>query len=238
MNKISSTIASFALLATLASCDEGRLYDTDIVTEEEGGNARVTATISGESSWTSGYAIAVAGFESGNEYAIISKNVEVSASDGTCDVALTGIPAEVSTIELCALDRLRRRVATFATADYKVSGDTLRIDAGALDVSMANAIQQEIFNTTCIQCHGGSNYAAAGLHLTEGLSFESLVGVSSVKVPGKHRVEAGSSTESVMYEALAEGISSSWRYDHSVEVVKQEKLDLIRNWIDGGAKHN
>lgn len=224
-----------ALIAA-TSCDEGRLYDNEVIVTGEGGNARVTTTVTGADSWTEGYTLVVAGFEDGNEFALISKNIGTLDADGKCDVVLTGIPAEVSTVELCAIDRLRRRVATFASAPYAAGGDTVRITTSETNLSMSAAIQQEIFNTTCTQCHGGSNYAAAGLHLTDGVSFAEMISVPSVKVNGKNRVEPGSSSQSVLFMILEGNTSAEWNYDHSVEVVRQEKLDLIRNWIDGGAK--
>ena len=222
----------------LVGCDEGRLYGDDVVIANEGGSARVTTVISGMDTWTDSYTLAVAGFEDGNEFALISKNIEASVTDGKCDVVLTGIPPEVATVELCAIDRLRRRVATFASTVYNGGTDTVRIDVPSVNLSMARAIQQEIFNTTCIQCHGGSNHVAAGLNLTDGVSFGQMIAVPSVKLPDMNRVKPGESGESVLYLILGGNVSSSWSYDHSVEVVRQEKLDLIRNWIDGGANPN
>ncbi|MDE6632606.1 MAG: hypothetical protein K2K23_06370, partial [Muribaculaceae bacterium] len=146
-------------------------------------------------------------------------------------VTLSGIPADVTTIELCAIDRLRRRVATFISADYNTQA-TLQISAEMVDMSMSGAIQTEIFNTTCVQCHGGNGHAAAGLELLEGNSFSNLISVPSRKIPGMDRVTPGQSAESELFLILDTDISADWNYDHSVEVVRQEKLDLIRNWID------
>ncbi len=220
----------------VVGCDEGRIYDEYEFTARQGLAARVTATISGSDDWPDGYSLAVAGFAEGNEFALISKNADFEP-DGSCDVVLTGIPAEVTAVELCAIDRLRRRVATFAAADCRGMTDTVKISAGRVDASPAAAIQNEIFNTTCVQCHGGANFAAAGLDLTVGHSFDGLVGVESAVQPGRQRVEPGSSASSVLYRILSTDESSSWNYDHSVEVVAQEKLDMIKNWIDSGAIH-
>ena len=222
-------------LLLLSSCDEGRLYGEDILISQEGGNAHLITTVTGIETWTEQYTLAVAGFEDGNEFALISKNIDASVTNGQCDVVLTGIPPEVSTVELCAIDRLRRRVATFASSDFIAGKDTLNIRIPSVNLSMPRAIQQEIFNTTCIQCHGGSNYIAAGLNLTEGESFSNMISVPSVKIPDMNRVQAGNSSLSVLYLILSGSSSSTWSYDHSVEVIRQEKLDLIRNWIDGGA---
>ncbi len=51
------------------------------------------------------------------------------------------------------------------------------------------------------------------------------------------RVEPGHSSSSVLYRILSTDESAGWNYDHSVEVVASEKLDLIKNWIDAGAKY-
>ncbi len=229
------TLLAAALLC-LASCDEGRLYNDLVVAEQEGGSARLTTTVAGLESWPEGYTAALAGFADGNEYALVSKNIDGGVSDCTVNIVLSGIPPEVSTVELCVLDRLRRKVASFAAVDYIAGSDTLQLTPLSVNLSMYGAIQREIFNTTCIQCHGGSNFSAAGLNLTEGLSYDQLVGVASVKMPALRRVEAGESGASVLYMILESECSATWNYDHSVEVLRQEKLDLIKNWIDSGAK--
>lgn len=236
LKKTYHTAIFTSLLLCIASCDEGRIYNTDTITAEEGGSAHLKAQVTGLDSWNEGYTLALAGFGEGNDYALISKNIEPSTIDGECDITLSGITGEVTKIELCAIDRLRRRVATFLSTDYSLQSATLNIEAGAIDLSMATAIQNEIFNTTCTQCHGGSGHAAANLNLLEGKSFANLVGVTSIKHPEMNRVEPGESSASILFMALATDMSASWNYDHSVEVVHQEKLDLIRNWIEGGAE--
>lgn len=226
------TLILTAVILSLSSCDEGWIYPDDVVQAEEGGAAHFSGLVTGADSWSSGYTLALAGFADGNEYALISKNIDASISDGRCDVTLSGIPGDVNTIELCAIDRLRRRVATFVSANYNPQSGTLQIDADALDISMSSAIQTEIFNTTCTQCHGATGHAAAGLDLLAGNSLENLISVPSRKIPGTDRVTPGKSGESELYLILTTNISAEWNYDHSVEVVRQEKLDLIRNWID------
>ena len=216
----------------LVSCDEGRIYNDETVQTEDGGTVRFTGSISGASTWSQGYTLALAGFEDGNDYALISKNIETAGTDGKYDITLSGIPGEVTTVELCAIDRLRRRVATFLSAEYSPQGCILQSDAEVIDMSMSAAIQTEIFNTTCIQCHGGTGHAAAGLDLRAGNSFGSLIGIPARKITGTDRVSPGKSGESELFLILDSDISADWNYDHSVEVVRQEKLDLIRNWID------
>ncbi len=149
--KPTATLVLAALSAIAWGCDEGRIYDDYEFEGPEGLVARVTATVTGADQWPEGYALAVAGFADGSEYALISKNAE-AGPDGSCDVVLTGIPREVTSVELCAIDRLRRRVGTFAKAECSEKADTIRLSAGNVDASPAAAIQTEIFNTTCTQC--------------------------------------------------------------------------------------
>ena len=232
MKKIYIIALFISIIHILASCDEGRIYNDETIQTEEGGSAHFSGIVAGLDTWSHDYTLALAGFEEGNDYALISKNIETAIEDGRCDVTLSGIPAEVTKIELCAIDRLRRRVATFLTADYTPVASTLQIDAERVDISMATAIQNEIFNTTCVQCHGATGHAAAGLDLLEGNSFGNLISVPSNKIPGMDRVAPGRSSESELFLILDTDLSATWNYDHSVEVVRQEKLDLIRNWID------
>lgn len=225
------TLILMSLFLCLASCDEGRIYNDDTVQTEDGGAAYFSGIVTGADTWSQGYTLTLAGFEDGNEYALISKNIDISAADGKCDVMLSGIPTDVTTIELCVIDRLRRRVASFISAAYNAQ-TTLQINAELVDMSMSAAVQTEIFNTTCVQCHGGNGHAAAGLELLEGNSFGNLISIPSRKIPGMDRVTPGQSGESELFLILDTDISADWNYDHSVEVVRQEKLDLIRNWID------
>lgn len=222
----------FVTTISLASCDEGRIYPEDTVQTEDGGIARFSGKVTGCDTWSPGYTLVLAGFEDGNDYALISKNIISSGSDGEYAVTLSGIPADVNTIELCAVDRLRRRIATFLSAEYNPQIGTLQLSTNDLDMSMSAAVQTEIFNTTCVQCHGGSGHAAAGLDLLTGNSLGNLISVPSRKIPGMDRVSPGKSAESELFLILDTDISADWNYDHSVEVVCQEKLDLIRNWID------
>lgn len=232
--KLCQLLPAALCLTTLGSCDEGRIEGESAVETRAGTPARVVADVAGDTRWPDGYSVALAGFADGNEYALISKNVTPDGT-GHIDAILDDIPDNTSSVELCVIDRLRRRVATFITTGY-AAGDTIRLEGSGIDISQAAAIQKEIFNTTCAQCHGGSGYAAASLHLTEGKSFHDLVDVPSVKEE-RLRVKPGDSGESVLYRILSTNESAGWNYDHSVEVVANEKLELIRSWIDAGAKY-
>lgn len=226
-----------ALAAGLSACDEGDIIPDEGAVGVAGRTVRLEADLDGVDAWASRYSVVVAGFEQGNDYALIAKPVRASTNaEGHCVFELTGVQANVTEVALCAIDPLRRRVATFATADATDGEGTISIvTEGRMDVSMTGAMQTEIFDTRCVQCHGRTGYAAAGLDLVEGRSYASLVGVPSVKEPEHLRVNPGNSTESTLWRALSLPVTSTWGYDHSVEVVDDALLGLVADWIDSGA---
>ena len=143
----------------------------------------------------------------------------------------------VTTIELCVINKLRKRVISFQSMDDLTAvDDTILMDVGTVNVGMYHGIQEKVFNTTCAHCHGGSSSAAANLYLTEGKSYEALVNRPSKKVDGMLLVKPGSAQESVLHTLLNTTISSTWGYDHSKEIVSSPILTLIDDWINNGAQ--
>ncbi len=227
-----TAITASLVAVALCACDDGRIYEETVSTGVEGRVVVMSGELSGVDTWTSNYSIVVAGFDDDSQYAIITKNA--ASTDGTVSVTLAGISDEVTQIELCAINTIRKRVATFATTAIDASDDTLRFDVGTVDVSMLEGIQQDIFNTTCVACHGGSNYAAAGLYLTEGLSYSALVGQPATRVDNATLVVPGSSDDSFLYQLLSNTTLTGSPYDRHLGMVTENvKLQLLADWIDG-----
>ena len=128
-------------------------------------------------------------------------------------------------------------------ADSPYYRDALSIGAGYGHDGerMLNAIQQAYFNTTCANCHGASNRAAAGLYLTQGRSYGALVDQPSARVPGIKMVEPGSAANSllhiILHQEQVEGITMTHR-DLVSEQNEQNILPLIDSWINNGAKEH
>ena len=232
MKKVGALVGLFTVLL-FSSCDDGRIYEEVVAIPEEGRVVKLTGMLTGAENWSSGYNVVVAGFDDTKEYAIITK--AISATECR-EVVLSGISDEVTRIELCVVNRLRKRILSYETFDCPVTADTIRLDAGTKDVGMYASLQSQLLNTTCANCHGASTHAAAGLFLTEGKSYDALVGQSSVKVSDKLLVSPGDADESVLYQTLATNISTAWNYDHTKEVLSDEWLDLLEDWINDGAK--
>lgn len=215
------------------SCDDGRIYEEVVAIPEEGRVVKLTGLLTGAENWSSGYSVVVAGFDDTNDYAIITKAIPTTECR---EVVLSGINDEVTRIELCVINRLRKRILSYEAFDCPVSADTIRLEAGSMDVGMYATIQSQLFNTTCANCHGASTHAAAGLFLTEEKSYDALVNQPSQKVSGKLLVSPGDADESILYQTLATNISTVWNYDHTKEVLSDAWLDVLEDWIDDGAK--
>lgn len=228
-----TTMSLLALLAVTASCDDGRLYADRLIIPEEGRVVKLTATLEGLDTWSDGYSIVLAGFEDGTDYTVIAKSVQ-AADDGTVDITMSGVAEEVTTLEVCAINRIRKRVATYYELDCSTLGDdTIRIDAGRLDVGMFATIQQDIFDRTCTGCHGEGRW----LDLSAGTSYQTLVGQPSTVFEGRTRVLPGSAAESVLYTILTTSESADLGTDHQTQfTLSEEQFALIGDWIDDGAK--
>lgn len=235
---IFATLTALTAIA-LTACDDGRIYEKT-VSYKEGRIVKLTGTLTGLANWPDDYSIALAGFDGTDEYAVISKAISKNA-DGQVSIVLSGINDEVNTVRLCVLDRLRRQVMSFRDIELEQTRDTVYMDAGTIDVSMLNAIQQAYFNTTCANCHGASNRAAAGLYLTQGRSYGALVDQPSARVPDIKIVEPGSAANSllhiILHQEQVEGITMTHR-DLVSEQNEQYILPLIDSWINNGAKEH
>ena len=216
-------------LLALSACDDGDVMET-INVESSGRTVKIAASVSGIENWSSGYNVVVAGFGD-NKYADISKNIPVGADT----IVLRGIGSSVKTIEICVINRLRERVATFYKSDISAdNSDEIILEAGAIRADMFNAIQNAIFTPTCAACHGRGKSAAAGLYLTEGNSYDALVNVPSAKATdGSLRVVPGDAENSFMYKVVT-GTDGVLSFAHSNMITEEKYVKLIENWITKG----
>lgn len=225
------------LLVGLHACDEGRIYANAVIATGEGRTVKMTGRISGVDKWSGDYSVVVAGFDDESDYAIVSKVVPVSEADND-EILLTmsGITDEVTTVELCVINKLRKRIVSLVSMECTEIADTIVMDAGTVDASMYNAIQQKIFNATCTACHGLSTTPGGGLNLLEEHSHADLVNQPSTSVDGMMRVVPGNAQESILHLILGTDISAEWRIDHSRMITSPEMQSLVSNWIDDGAQ--
>jgi hypothetical protein len=102
------------------------------------------------------------------------------------------------------------------------------------------SIQDNVFTPTCSTsgCHSGpaSSTLPSGMDLTDAnASFDSLVGVASLEMPGLQRVEAGDPDGSYLIQKLEGTASEGARMPFGGPFLKPGIIDVIRQWIADGA---
>ncbi len=114
------------------------------------------------------------------------------------------------------------------------SGPTGGVSA---DPSFAGEIQP-IFTSRCASqaCHGASEQA--GLKLTAGDAREELVDVASTSEPAFLRVATGDADTSYVVIRLDGNQNVGGRMPQGGQPLGADDIQLIRNWIDQGAKDN
>lgn len=233
------TLHSSLFILLLAACDSGDIEEQAISTEDKGYTVKLTAVLSGIDSWESKYAVSLAGFTTGDNYAQVVRTVPNTTPDGTrVEMILSNIGDDINTVELAITNRLRERIITLARVnleDYTNQKDTIRMDLGLTDVSRFGALQLGLFNMACIQCHGGNGGAgAASLNLTEGRSFANLVNIPSTRKEGMMRVVSGNARESLLHQIAADGGENLLHVNHTEILSNQfrENLNEVRQLID------
>lgn len=216
----------------MAGCDDGKIYPDNSEIESTGFSVTMKGVLTGCGQYDdTQYTVALAAFETDNEFAVVSKNL----SDGADDVTVTNVDRNVTTIEICIINRLRKRVITLASMPVAPSAENdVMFDVGELDVAPFAAISSGIFTKTCLQCHGGTETPAAGLDLNASKAYADIVGVPSKVVEGEMIVNPGNAPASTLWQAVATDISESWRFDHS-NLLNGDKSSFIESWINNGA---
>lgn len=220
---------------SLTACDDGLIYEKTPELSSTGFSVKLSGEIHGVDQWGDNYNVVLAGFEEESDgYATVQK-VLPTETDGPIEMTLDNINVKVKTIKLCVTDILRDSIVGFKSIEVDNPEDTIHFNVGKVDVGMYKAIQDNVFNPTCAQCHGGSNTAAAGLYLTSGKSYASLVNQPALHVEGI-RVMPGSSAESVLHKVISPDNEAGLGFSHGEMVTSYKLRKLIDDWIDLGAK--
>lgn len=109
-------------------------------------------------------------------------------------------------------------------------------------VSFSREIQP-IFDTHCIRCHvtgGFANNSGIPLRLIEGVSHGLLVSRSSVQNPNWLLVKPEDPDNSLLYQKITQAtppVGRQMPWD-AATIVTPDEIDLIRRWIEEGARNN
>ena len=114
MNKILSLLWCCAVVL-LSACDSGNIEEDTTTAAREGLSIRLSGRLSGAATWSDRYQLVLAAFDGGSDYSLVQKEIPTQLLDGdSVNFVLSGIPAEAEKVQLCVVDRVRERVATFA----------------------------------------------------------------------------------------------------------------------------
>lgn len=227
-------IVSVLLWALLTACDSGDIYPNPI--EERNDNIAVSAGfILPDDTDTDGYQLYFAAFEAGSASPEVWTHVVKPQHTDTVYVSLGNVPPQAATVRLCLLTVGRRDIYDFFSYDI-VSGEENRIDIplGAVSLTMDYEKIQDVFERNCTACHG-TEIGGAGLLLGAGKSYGSLVGASSGN-SAKKRVEPFSVSGSFLIDVLT-GDTLQLSTPHN-RIIYSDDLDLLKAWIERGAKGN
>ena len=245
MNKILTLLWCCAVVL-LSACDSGNIEEDTTTAAREGLSIRLSGRLSGAETWSDRYQLVLAAFDGGSDYSLVQKEIPMQLLDGdSVNFVLSGIPAEAEKVQLCVVDRVRERVATFA--DFKLNAkmfertrDTLRFDVGRTNVSMYSVVEDQLFDNLCSKCHGNNGRAAAAMDLRKGHAYASTVGVAAHLDPTQQRIVAGHADNSWLVRVLTEGNEGLTHYKDHTLILNNERdskyFTLLKDWINAGAK--
>jgi mono/diheme cytochrome c family protein len=128
-------------------------------------------------------------------------------------------------------------------ASWITAGALRDPEAGASDEPSLAEVQEDVFDRRCTSdaCHSAAN-RAGGLSLSPGDSYAALVGAApenpSARGAGFVRVKAGSADESFLVAKLTGDLAAGEgaMMPLGAPMLSDDELDLIRRWIQAGAR--
>lgn len=218
-------------LIGLAACDDGKIYPEEYVDEISGREIILNADFTHVDQWpaNSSRQLVLAGYKNDDRTPLISITIPQPEEEGGSVSLTMRVPEEVDRISIAELNRTR--LLQFQYYSYTLSGSgPVTLPIQSIDLKKFNHVQ-EIFNASCIICHGGNNSAAANLYLTEGKSYEALVNKNATHSPDNNLlVKPGDHENSFLYKVLNYNVV---QFPHSsISTLTTEDKTSINTWID------
>lgn len=230
------------ILQTSTSCDDGLITETGYEHTNTSYTIKLTGTFKSLKSWSGDYSVACACFDGESDYSIIQKVLPPESSDSTVQtLIMSGVPTDAKTVEIAVVTPLRKRIATlysYSIPSFQNYNDTIELNIGEINVGMFGAINKFLFQNTsvnCARCHASAQ-STAHLDLTEKNAYNSLVGTKAYKDSTYVRVKPYDADSSYLYRVLSTDVSDI-RYNHpSLLSDHNVLLEIIKYWINSGAK--
>lgn len=231
----------FLLLGIIAlfavACDSGDIYPKEETPTENRTTATATFNFIHTKAFPSAYNIVLATYDGSSSYPLTSVVVAAPEEDKPVKLTMDNIQKQAKTVELCLNQKHgNKRIFSFYSfpLDNVKEGSAITIPAQKIDLASFARIQQQLFTPQCIGCHGGNEKAAAGLFLTEGISYDNLVNHKSKNSP-KKRVLPHSVVSSFLIDVLTKG--DVVHFNHTdLSTLEEDDINLVKTWIVNGAK--
>ena len=218
----------------IIGCDSGDIYPED-KTKVTDVDVSVSFQFTNLDAFPENYKIVFGSFNDDSPYPLSSKVIAKPSAEGVVSVSLANIPENTTYLALYLVqEHSNNKIYPFYT--YPIESkpkEDFEIPQKNIDLAIFGRVQKQVFSQ-CLQCHGGSGFAAAGLHLTEGKSHSYLVNVTASHNSEKMRVNPGNVQNSYLMDILkGEALPNQ---HSSLSSLKDDDIALVEQWIKGGAK--
>ncbi len=170
----------------------------------------------------------------------------ITLQSGARPYAITRAPNSSIAAATISDSTLRVIGVSAGSTDVEVGDNSTPQNKLTIPITVASLVSfirdiQPIFNSNgCVSCHGGSG----GLFLTQGQSYDNLVNVQAqAGCTNLKRVLPFKADSSVLYIRTSSQTSDAQcgpnsRMPQGGNRLPQATIDLIRNWINQGARNN
>lgn len=222
-------------LLVFTACDDGPVYPKE-TEQETGRKAILTAHFENIEAWPEAYLMIFAGFGESTKTPVISKIIsKPDNADDIVEITINGLPDEVTTLSVSVVSKGHALIHHFGTYPVTEGTEDITLPETTYNVAEYPRIQHQLFNLYCTSCHGAGNYAAAGLHLTEDVSYQAIVNIpATLSSEGHFLINPGNASRSFLHEIL---VSDIIRYNHTDVLPEEELITLLDTWIEAGAKN-
>ena len=233
---LSKYIFFISFIISLSGCDSGDIYPKE---NDNGTDIDVTAhfRFSNTETFPENYKIIFGSFNDDLQSPISSKVLSKPAEGEDITVSLINIPENATFLGLYLVHEYsNQKIYPFYV--YPITGtldEDIDLPLQNINLAVFGRIQKQVFSQ-CLQCHGGSGFAAAGLYLTDDKSYEMTVGVTAKDSPDKMRIAPNSVQNSFLIDIL-KGEALVPQHS-SLSSLKDDDIPLIEQWIKDGAENN
>ncbi|MDR1500527.1 MAG: hypothetical protein LBI58_06050 [Tannerellaceae bacterium] len=232
MKKTALILIWSGVMAT--ACDSGDIYPFEARERDDNITLAAGFILEGDAGGADNYQLCLAAFEQDSPSPIVWTRVIKSQRTDSVRLTLSNIPPEADVVRLCLLTIGRRDIYDFFSFDISGAEGDVEIPLTTVQLELDYGKIQEIFErNTCTACHGDES-GGGGLLLAAGRSYESLVNRKAYNSP-KMRVEPFSVQKSFLIDVLTSD-TLSLSHPHSSIIYDQDELNLLRAWIERGAK--